>query len=135
MNELTPDDLRKRVQNYLDSWDTPESPAPHEDWVFIYRKAAAAWQSQLAERDGLIERLKQEAQAHAMEARAHRSTVHECYQAVGAQKGNWNGATPIVDAVAGYKKRIAELELRVRASQGGAVTLGEHMRLKNDNPN
>lgn len=97
MSELTPDDLREFMKR-LEQWDR-----------FTGGGFADAWQSQLAERDGLIERLKQEAQGHAMEARAHRSTVHECYQAVGAQKGNWNGATPIVDAVAGYKKRIAEL--------------------------
>jgi hypothetical protein len=56
----------------------------------------------------LAERLKQEAQIHAQEARTQRATVHECYQAIGAKKGDWNGAEPIRAYVQSVQSIIAE---------------------------
>jgi hypothetical protein len=58
-------------------------------------------------------RLRQEAEIWAGEARCHKSTVHECYQAVtnatGAP-GNWNGARPVVDELTRLRARVEALE-------------------------
>lgn len=51
----------------------------------------------VAERDNL----RMQAESWAMEARAHKSSLHEAYQHItGAtgEPGNWNGARPIVEA-------------------------------------
>jgi len=45
----------------------------------------------------LEEKLIQEAQIQNMEARCHKKTVHEIYQGLGIQKGNWNGARPVIE--------------------------------------
>lgn len=53
--------------------------------------------------EALSERLKLEAQGHAMEARTANSTIAECYQAVTGGKGepgNWHGAEPVRQYVA-----------------------------------
>ncbi|UUZ68049.1 hypothetical protein LP416_27680 [Polaromonas sp. P2-4] len=57
----------------------------------------------LAESQNLAERLKQEAQAHAQEARTANATIAEIYQCVtGAtgEPGNWHGAEPVRAAFA-----------------------------------
>ena len=43
----------------------------------------------------LEEKLKQEAQIHAQEARTQKAIVHEIYQHLGIQKSDWNGARPV----------------------------------------
>jgi uncharacterized small protein (DUF1192 family) len=51
----------------------------------------------------LFERVKLEAQIHSGEARTHKSTVHECYQAASGatgEPGNWHGAQPVRDRIA-----------------------------------
>lgn len=58
----------------------------------------------------LCERLKQEAQIHAQEARTQKSTVHEIYQSLGINKGDWNGAKPVVEMFEALRARVAELE-------------------------
>jgi len=77
------------------------------------------------ERDGkvqskpntLVERVIREARIHSMEAKIHRSTVHEIYQFLGIQKGDWNGATPVIGwavkleaELAVLKEEVAELK-------------------------
>ncbi len=58
----------------------------------------------------LVERIKLEAQDQAGEAKAQRSSLIECYHAVGAKRGDWNGANPVREYVAQAQTRIAELE-------------------------
>jgi len=76
-------------------------------------------QAELKEADALSERLKLEAQAHAQEARTQKATVHEIYQAIGAQKGDWNGARPVIDYIERLKAdsdtEVNELSERVLA--------------------
>lgn len=55
----------------------------------------------------LVERLKQEAQIHAQEARTANATIAEIYQCVtGAtgEPGNWNGAAPVRELVERLRK-------------------------------
>lgn len=62
--------------------------------------------ARIAELESLSERLKQEAQIHAQEARTANSTIAEIYQACSGatgEPGNWHGAEPV-------RRRIAELE-------------------------
>jgi hypothetical protein len=47
--------------------------------------------------DDLHHRLIQEAQGWKMEAAAHKSIVLEIYQALGIQKGTWNGSSPVIE--------------------------------------
>jgi FtsZ-binding cell division protein ZapB len=58
-------------------------------------------------------RLKQEAEGYAQEARTQRSTVHSIYQAIGAQKGDWNGATPVIEAFEKLKQECDQLKAAV----------------------
>lgn len=56
----------------------------------------------IAELEQLAERLKQEAQIHAMEARTANATIAEIYQAVSGGKGepgNWHGAVPVRECI------------------------------------
>lgn len=61
----------------------------------------------------LAERLKQEAEGHAQEACTQRSTVHSIYQAIGAQKGDWNGAEPVIEAFGKLKQERDQLNATV----------------------
>lgn len=68
--------------------------------------ASAADKSRIEELTDLCDRLKQEAQIQAQEARTANATIAEIYRIVSGGKGepgNWNGAEPV-------RKRIAELE-------------------------
>lgn len=58
----------------------------------------------------LINRVIREAQVHAMEAKGQRATVHEIYQSLGIQKGDWNGATPVLKKIAAMEEEIAILK-------------------------
>lgn len=61
----------------------------------------------------LCERLRLEAEGWAQEARTQRSSLHDAYQAVtGAtgEPGDWNGARPVVEAVANLKARAETAE-------------------------
>ncbi|TQV82878.1 hypothetical protein [Aliikangiella coralliicola] len=68
-----------------------------ENYVEMKQEEVKQKDKQIEELKHLVERLKQEAQTHAMEARTQRSTVLEIYQALGIQKGTWNGARPIIE--------------------------------------
>lgn len=63
----------------------------------------------------LADRLKQEAQQHAMEARGANSTIAEIYQIISYGKGepgNWNGAEPVrkyAEAAEAEVKRLRDL--------------------------
>ncbi|WP_158809622.1 hypothetical protein [Beijerinckia sp. L45] len=62
----------------------------------------------------LIDRLIREAQFWSGEARAHKGTVHEAYQAVSGatgEPGNWNGAVPIVNALRDLRDRADKAEV------------------------
>lgn len=64
----------------------------------------------LAEKDRLIERLTQEAEAHAQEARTANNTIAEIYQVVSGktgEPGNWHGAEPV-------KQRMAEKDREIQ---------------------
>jgi hypothetical protein len=56
--------------------------------------------------------LRLQAESWAMEAKTHESSLHEAYQAVtGAtgEPGNWNGARPIIEALAAKDAEIERL--------------------------
>lgn len=81
--------------------------------------AAAALEAQAArvnELEALCERLKLEAQIHSGEARTHKSTVHECYQAASGatgEPGNWHGSTPVRDRIASLEQKVEEYNAAV----------------------
>jgi hypothetical protein len=87
-----------------------------------------AYERDLARRErdeaiALADRLKLEAQAHAMEARTATSTVNECYQAVTGstgEPGNWHGANPVREYVARAEAKLSALQSE-RAGSGEAV--------------
>src|SRR5690606_19977461 len=67
--------------------------------------------------EALAERLKLEAQSHAMEARTANSTIHEIYQIVSGGKGepgNWHGAEPVRAKLEALKRENAELREALR---------------------
>ena len=74
----------------------------------------------------LEERLKQEAQIQAQEARSQRATVREIYQAVTGrtgEPGDWNGAKPVLTLIEerdALRARIDDLS-RAYAVQGLAL--------------
>jgi hypothetical protein len=64
------------------------------------KKLLDAWAAEVAEARALSERLLQEAQIHALEARTANATIAEIYQAVSGatgEPGNWHGAAPVVE--------------------------------------
>lgn len=69
------------------------------------------------EAEALAERLKNEAQLHAQEARTANATIAEIYREVSGGKGepgNWNGAEPIRRELTALRARVAELEVALR---------------------
>ena len=78
----------------------------HSDYEALARQAEA-----------LAERLKQEAQAHAMEARTANSTIYEIYQIVSGGKGepgSWHGAEPVRAKLEALERENAELRAERR---------------------
>jgi chromosome segregation ATPase len=79
----------------------------------VAEKKLAECERERDEARTLTARLRQEAEMWAGEARCHKSTVHECYQAVTGAKGepgNWNGAKPVVDELVRLRTRAEALE-------------------------
>lgn len=75
-------------------------------------RQAEALQRRAEEAEALVERLKLEAQAHAMEARGANSTINEIYQVVSGGKGepgNWHGAAPVREKLEALQRESAEL--------------------------
>lgn len=71
-----------------------------DGWPAIRMRDVSALCNAIDELTELSERLKNEAQIHAQEARTAKATIAEIYQAVtGAtgEPGNWNGAKPVID--------------------------------------
>ena len=90
--------------------------ASPQDALTASADALEAQAARVKELEALCERLKLEAQMHSGEARAHKSTVHECYRAVSGatgEPGNWHGATPV-------RERITELEATLKAFREAA---------------
>lgn len=78
----------------------PQLVAINKDEFDRLTALVAEQQRRIAELDNERERLKQEAQMWAGEARCHKSTVHEIYQFISGatgEKGNWNGAKPVIE--------------------------------------
>ena len=67
------------------------------------------------------EKLKLEAQSHAQEARTQRSTVHEIYQIIGSNKGDWNGAEPVREFVDTIKGALEDCHQAFRDRKHGGV--------------
>lgn len=73
----------------------------------------------------LIERLRREAEQHAMEARTANASLAKCYQAVTGstgEPGNWNGAKPVEEYVARTKasmERIGDTLVELNISNYG----------------
>ncbi len=85
--------------------------------------------ARVKELEGLNERLKQEAQSHAYEAKAQRATVHECNQAVTQGTGepaDWHGANPVKDELSRLRARVRELEERIASAKSGLVVQHEN---------
>lgn len=57
----------------------------------------------------LSEKLKLQAQIHAQESRTQKATVHEIYQGLGIQKGNWNGAKPVLDKFKEHDSKVKNM--------------------------
>jgi hypothetical protein len=115
------------------------------------REAAARIQSD-AERlkavEGQRDALRLQAECWAMEAKGHKASLHEAYQAItGAtgEPGNWNGAKPIIEAFRASERREQEAigardeamealrQLR-QAADDMLVGIGVHNRLGKDAP-
>jgi len=116
--------------------ESPEVKGAVEELEKVLRWAAPEWSTgkyvrtiltayqergaEIERLEGLVARLRQEAEIHAGEARAHKASLHEAYQAVtGAtgEPGNWNGAEPIRAFVSTARDRIAALEEELRRMQ------------------
>jgi hypothetical protein len=77
-----------------------------------------------AENANLLEQKAQliiQAQSHALEARAQRATVHEVNQAVSGatgEKGDWNGAIPVIERIAELTARAEKAEAKAKELDG-----------------
>ena len=72
------------------------------------------------------EGLKREAESHAMEARAQRTTVQECYPAVTratGEPGDWNGSKPVVEGLERLREKLARVEGAAGELRGGAMSI------------
>ena len=145
--------LIERLSLYERAWGCEPSVAPHVEQhpgittgrvITDARDAITALdalRTALTEALALSDRLRQEAEIHAQEARTMKAIVHEAYQvATGAtgEPGNWNGAQPIRDALERVRKearregmeeaaqradQLADFEVGKRA----AVSLGARL--------
>jgi len=78
----------------------------------LLRERLAEKTAALQQAETLTERLKQEAQVHAQEARTANTTIAEIYQACSGatgEHGNWHGAAPVIAALQQREEEIAEL--------------------------
>lgn len=82
--------------------------------VVTLRRLLTALQAREEENEKLRSQrdaLRQQSEVWALEARAHKSSLHEAYQAItGAtgEPGNWNGAKPIIEHVTTLQSALAE---------------------------
>lgn len=92
------------LERERDAWQTASERDTKES-VFQSDRADAA--------EARAERLKLEAQAHAQEARTANGTIAEIYQACSGARGepgSWNGAKPVIDALAAAEARALAAE-------------------------
>lgn len=79
---------------------------------------AEAMKQRAEDADALAERLKLEAQAHAMEARTANSTINEIYQVVSGGKGEparHHASCPVREKLEAMKREMAEKDARIAA--------------------
>lgn len=113
------------------------------DELYALRKTALqleAMRRRAENAEALAERLKLEAQAHAMEARTANSTINEIYQVVSGGKGepgNWHGATPVREKLEAMQREMAEMREALRPFSVLASRFSDETsrRLKPDNHN
>lgn len=74
-----------------------------------YREHLTTKIDRISELEQLCARITQEARGHAQEARTQRTTVHAIYQALGIQKGDWNGAGPVIKLFKELRASIDQL--------------------------
>ncbi|MCL6653536.1 hypothetical protein A6R70_14690 [Agrobacterium rubi] len=104
------EDEIERVVQSVNEWDDRTSPDDYPEHLLITSEELAdilrnfadvTLESLQRENEGLrnlADRLKLEAQGHAMEARGANSTIAEIYQIISGARGepgNWNGAEPV----------------------------------------
>jgi hypothetical protein len=112
------EDLKRRAAEALEAAERERDEARAllaelpDDRALIYANLSAraeAAESKVSDLERERESLRRQAEQWAMEARAHKSSLHEAYQAVtGAtgEPGNWNGARPIIEAFAGLERKL-----------------------------
>lgn len=74
----------------------------------------------IEELTALVERLKQEAQNHAAEARGANATIYEIYQlCTGAtgEPGNWHGAEPVRQTLASKEAELVRLREVIKITE------------------
>lgn len=84
---------------------------------------------------GLVERLRAEAQTWKLEAMAHKSSLHEAYQActdASGEPGNWNGAEPIKAKIAALTARAEKAEARLAEAEAVIQPFAEAATMLSD---
>lgn len=137
-----------RISDYKDAKTRAEATCEKALFVFSALKSPFGYDNQMKDHDvqkidhalnaaredcdqlrNLADRLKLEAQGHAMEARTANGTIAECYQLVTGGKGepgNWHGAEPVRQYVARMEATCEKLEAErdeARADQQQALDL------------
>ncbi len=109
---------------HANEWYTLCERSPHAERITISGELASAivatlsasgtdHAARVAELEALVERLRQEAQIHAQEARTANSTIGEIYALVTGrtgEPGNWNGAEPVRQYMANATAKLSAAE-------------------------
>jgi hypothetical protein len=82
-----------------------------------------AVRERIRELEKKCELLLLEAQIHHGEDNAHKSTIFEIYQALGIQKGDWNGARPVLENLAELKAERQWIPVSERLPEEGELVL------------
>jgi hypothetical protein len=121
--------MREAAVNLVDTLvlerETNGQSKEFSDWAVFMTVRAFIEQRVIGARaaEALAERLKLEAQSHAMEARTANSTINEIYQIVSGGKGepgNWHGAEPVRAKLEALQRENAELRRLVENGQSFA---------------
>jgi hypothetical protein len=125
---LNNEPINKAMENfnrYEEKWrriDCQSTVNEKEAYLSGHKDGVKAGQ---ASRDDLVERLRQEAQMHAMEARTANGTLNQIYQLCSGakgEKGNWNGALPVRDVLANRDALLRECSIAIgKASREAAL--------------
>jgi len=114
-----------RVGEELEWANKKKWAARAQNHVFISERNAAEARATAAEAER--DALRLQAECWAMEAKAHKSSLHEAYQTVtGAtgEPGNWNGARPIVEAITALRSRAEALQAQSEAMRMALESAG-----------